>query len=69
VKFLFNDANASANIIPSLEQFSQKQFNSDSIFGMIPAMQLINQVNKFLKIYFNKIVFCRLILTCLNYFS
>jgi hypothetical protein len=51
VKFLFDDANASANIIPSLEQFSQKQFHSDSISGMIPTMQLINQVNQFIRIY------------------
>lgn len=47
MKFLSDDANASANIIPSLYQFSLKQFDHQSISGMIPAMQFIDQVNLF----------------------
>ncbi len=53
MKFLFDDENASTNIIPSLNQFSQRQFNSDSISGMVPTMQFINQVKKFISFHFN----------------
>ena len=45
VKFLLDDANASANIVPSLYHLSQEQFSADSISGMISAMQFVDQVN------------------------
>jgi hypothetical protein len=51
MKFLQDDANASSSIIDSLIEFSQKQYNDDSIYGMIPTMQFINEVNKLSVLY------------------
>lgn len=45
MKFLQDDAIASSNIIDSLNELSTKQYNSDSIHGMISSMQFLNQVN------------------------
>ena len=46
MKFLAEDANASASIIDSFAEFSKTQYNDQTIYGLIPTMQFINQVNK-----------------------
>ncbi len=47
-----DDANASSSIIDSFIQFNQNQYNDDTIYGMIPITQLINQVNQTLLLPF-----------------
>jgi len=42
---LFDDANASSSIIDSFNEFSKKEFNDDTIHGMISTIQLFNQVS------------------------
>jgi hypothetical protein len=52
---LEEDANASATIIDSFVEFSKTQYNDQTIHGLIPTMQFINEVK-------NKTTYQKLIL-------
>ncbi|UJR34880.1 hypothetical protein I4U23_027658 [Adineta vaga] len=46
IKFINEDANVSCQIIDSFIEFNQNQFNSQTIYGMIPITQFINEVER-----------------------
>ncbi|CAF0903451.1 unnamed protein product [Adineta ricciae] len=44
VKFLREDANVSSTIIDSFVKFNQNRFHPEITYGMIPSIQLINEI-------------------------